>query len=247
MKRRNFALLAAASATALFLALWWMMTQRREHLAGRPTKKWVWKSNGQVTTVWTNQMAFDKLESRSKLSPQVHPIACSVGKSEWFDSNPSTYDLNVLQFLVDQGARMMQHLASHPKYKNYEYTKNIRENWNGSVFSSLQRTGGVQLTETRCVGIQLDYDPSDVAFEMSAPRLNTRLLHEMAHAASPGGGHREYFAKANRWLVKVATEELGWRVALKCAACHRSGICKNDCPGCEWWDDPKTCLPYVPA
>lgn len=246
MKRRNFALLVAASATAVFLA-WWWVTRRREHLVGRPTKKMMWKSNGRMTSIWTNQLAFDKLQPRSKLSPKVHPVTCSVGKSMWFDPNPSKYDLNVLQFMVDQGARMMQHLAAHPKYKNYEYTKNIRENWDGSVFSSLQRTGGVQNTETRCVGIQLDYDPVDVPFEMSAPRLNTRLLHEMAHVASPGGGHREYFAKANRWLVKVATEELGWRVALKCAACRRCGICRYDCPKCEWWDDPKTCLPYEPG
>lgn len=247
-RRKMIATIAAVSVVAAVFA-WWWTTTRREKLVGSgrasPTiKKWVWKGNGQVTTIPTNQLAFDRLKSHRELSSRVHPAPCR--DPAWFDPNPSKYDLNVLEFMVDQGARMMQHLVAHPKYRNYEYTKAIQQNWNGSVFSSLQRTGGA-VPGNKCIGIQLDYDPVDVPLEMSAPRLNTRLLHEMAHVAAPMGGHREPFAKANRWLVKVATEELGWRVALKCAACRRSGICRNDCPKCEWWEDPKTCLPYEPG
>ena len=240
------ATIAAAVSIAAVFAWWW--TQRREHLANwddvAVAKKWVWNNRGEVMPpIMSNQMAFDRLKSRSELSPKVNPASCRRF-FEKIDPNPSKYDLNVLQFVVDQGARMMQYLNAHPKYKNYEYTKNLQR-WDGSVFASLEETGGVA-TGT-CVGVQLRFRKDvDVPYEMSAARLNTKLLHEMAHFAGPGG-HREYFAQANRWLVNIATKELGWRVALKCAACHRSGICANDCPKCEWWENPKTCDPYKPV
>lgn len=58
------------------------------------------------------------------------------------------------------------------------------------------------------------------------------LVHEVAHAALPTGQHtaewRELFVR----LLRVATEDLGWEVALECSACAYYGLCADECPKC---------------
>ena len=159
---------------------------------------------------------------------------------------PTSEERSILRFAADRAAQMMRHLKTRPRRTREDvvHTDKLQRGFNSMVFMTLAQTGG--MLKAKCVGLQLRYPATeDRVLEVSAPRMNTRLLHEMAHAID--GSHREGFARANRWLVNIATKELKWRVAFMCAGCRRSGVCKAQCPLCEWWDDPKTCMAYEPS
>jgi rubrerythrin len=63
--------------------------------------------------------------------------------------------------------------------------------------------------------------------------------HEVAHAATAGNDdeshHSDEWRACFRDLMRVATEDLGWPVALECSACPFYHICSpEDCPKCSW-------------
>jgi hypothetical protein len=71
-------------------------------------------------------------------------------------------------------------------------------------------------------------------------RILTRVLHELAH--STGYYHDRDFYDTQRFFMKVATEELGWRLDVTCRVCCETSVpCETVCPKCTWTEDPKTC------
>lgn len=88
-------------------------------------------------------------------------------------------------------------------------------------------------------------EPHDCAPTKGLPldskwRLMTRILHELAH--STGYRHDIRFYNTHRFFLKVATEELGWRLDVNCRVCCESSVpCQEVCPKCTWEEDPKTC------
>lgn len=215
---------------------------------GRPRSitKTVWRSygaKGRPETIYgVSQTLKRTFVARAD---KVHNKSCDSGPSVDFAKRPSSEELSILRYAADKAQELMWHLSRRPRRtaEDIELTPIVRTNFNGNVFLTLMTTGGAY---NKCAGLQLRYaDEYTRIQETSAPRIHTKLLHEIAHAVD--GSHGEGFARANRWLVNIATKELGWRVALSCAACHRSGVCRNDCPKCEWWEDPATCKRYVPS
>jgi hypothetical protein len=61
------------------------------------------------------------------------------------------------------------------------------------------------------------------------------LVHEVAHAACDKGDHSPEWRRLFVKLLHVATEDLGWHVALECGSCTLYGICSAvDCAKCTW-------------
>lgn len=59
------------------------------------------------------------------------------------------------------------------------------------------------------------------------------IVHEVAHAAQADGKHSDAWRGTYVRLLRVATEDLGWPVALECSACRYYGVCaRDDCPAC---------------
>ena len=60
------------------------------------------------------------------------------------------------------------------------------------------------------------------------------LVHEVAHAAT-AGSHSAEWRDMYLALLRVATEDLGWKVALECSSCKFYGVCHEyQCPRCAW-------------
>ena len=86
------------------------------------------------------------------------------------------------------------------------------------------RTGNVYVTHNKPGGSA--YSP---AF------IRNALIHELAHAASrwDGNNHGPVWRARYIDLLRLATEELGWKVSPGCNACPRYKLCGSDCPKCE--------------
>lgn len=84
------------------------------------------------------------------------------------------------------------------------------------------------------------------------PRTESSLLktvvHELAHATrfkQPGEeAHSQQWKQNWLWFLGIATNELGWKVDIKCAECTYYGLCHRDrCPKCNWLQN--LCRPYA--
>ena len=63
--------------------------------------------------------------------------------------------------------------------------------------------------------------------------VRNAVVHEVAHAGMPDGRHSEQWRDMYVALLRVATEDLGWSVALECSACRFYRVCgARDCPRC---------------
>lgn len=58
------------------------------------------------------------------------------------------------------------------------------------------------------------------------------VVHEVAHAALADGRHTPEWRDMFVQLLNVATQDLGWDVALECSACAFYGLCGTECPKC---------------
>lgn len=85
-----------------------------------------------------------------------------------------------------------------------------------------------------------------------SPRTEQSLLktiiHELAHATrfktSGEDSHSQEWKQTWLWLLQVATQDLGWRVEVKCAQCTYYGLCHEEqCPKCVWLQN--LCKPYL--
>lgn len=82
----------------------------------------------------------------------------------------------------------------------------------------------------------------------SPSSLLKTLVHEMAHATRYKDvgevSHSPHWKTTWLWFLSVATQELGWKVDIKCAECTYYGLCdRRDCPKCTWLQS--LCRPYV--
>lgn len=78
--------------------------------------------------------------------------------------------------------------------------------------------------------------------------LMKTIVHELAHATrnkTPGEtSHSQQWKQTWLWFLKIATQELGWQVDIKCAECTFYGLCdKSSCPKCTWLQE--LCRPYT--
>ena len=84
--------------------------------------------------------------------------------------------------------------------------------------------------------------------QRSESSLLKTVVHELAHATrfkEPGEeAHSQQWKQTWLWFLSVATQELGWRVDIKCAECTYYGLCERErCPKCNWLQN--LCKPYA--
>lgn len=73
------------------------------------------------------------------------------------------------------------------------------------------------------------------------------VVHELAHAtrnkSSGEASHSQEWKHTWLWFLSIATQELGWKVDIKCAECSFYGLCdRSQCPKCNWLQN--LCKPY---
>lgn len=68
------------------------------------------------------------------------------------------------------------------------------------------------------------------------------MLHELAHTS--GQGHDDVWKEAYLFFLGVATQEMGWKVTLKCpTVCKSHAICaRSNCPSCDWTPSFEHCI-----
>ena len=70
--------------------------------------------------------------------------------------------------------------------------------------------------------------------------LNKSITHELAHGTRNKyfgeTSHSEDWKKAWKRFLKIATEELGWKVEAPCSSKQFYGLTEEDCPKCVWED-----------
>lgn len=76
------------------------------------------------------------------------------------------------------------------------------------------------------------------------------IIHELAHATrfktAGEDSHSQEWKQTWLWLLQLATQDLGWRVEVKCAQCTYYGLCDEaQCPKCVWLQN--LCKPYLGA
>lgn len=82
----------------------------------------------------------------------------------------------------------------------------------------------------------------------SQSSLFKTIVHELAHATrykEPGEeSHSQQWKQTWLWFLSIATQDLGWKVDIKCAECTYYGLCdKAACPKCNWLQN--LCRPYT--
>jgi hypothetical protein len=129
-----------------------------------------------------------------------------------------------LEGMCDQ---LLRHLSA--RYPQHPTTRDLLQRWNRRVlptreFSSPNVKASFNKS-TGCLYARLDET-------RSVEQWLGIVLHELAHAS--GTSHDEEFRRAWKFLLNVATRELGWNVVLHCrTACSSYLLCApQDCELC---------------
>ena len=130
------------------------------------------------------------------------------------------------------------------KYPQNPMTQALLKTWSGEVMASKKKTGATFSRKSGCLVINPYFETLKKAgskhrtrtdtFDPTS-RLLTRVLHELAHSWS--GPHNAKFYEAQRWFVRVASDELGWKLDVTCRlCCYSDSGCdpQTICPKCTW-------------
>lgn len=151
----------------------------------------------------------------------------------------SEAETELLKTLVEKMTEFTTHLST--KYPDHPMAKRALETWNGDVKMSTRATGATFFRNTGCMIVNPYYENVKRVGRVGDPmdpieRILTRILHELAH--SWFGGHTAAFYDAQRWFLRVATEDLGWNLAVTCRVCcgYTGATCSQEtvCPKCTW-------------
>lgn len=178
---------------------------------------------------------------------------------KWREAN-TPQEQTLLDVLRKRATQFARHLAE--KYASDPRAQTFLNSWNGTVNISTKSTGATYYTRNGCMIInpytqkskkntsKKNTEKEQALAKIQTPgtipgmddmgRLLTRMLHEMAH--SSGIGHDAVFYDAQRWFLKIASEELNWPLVVTCrVCCHSKTPCTQACPKCIWLDSPDTC------
>lgn len=149
-------------------------------------------------------------------------------------------DERTLRFLKSQIKNFMTHIREN--YMDEETTKNLIMKY--SDVQLLPYKGGTK-SGTYTSGM---FDHSNGVLYI-APRdargtlrdessLNKSICHELGHGTRfkyPGEtSHSDEWKNAWKRFLKIATEELGWKVEANCSSNSFYGLERKDCPKCDW-------------
>jgi hypothetical protein len=149
-------------------------------------------------------------------------------------------DEHTLRFLQSQIQTFVKHLRD--TYPDSEYTKNLLAKFSDVQLLPFKR-GSAPHTYTSGM-----FDHSNGVLYVAArdgtgsprdePSLNKSICHELAHGTRfkyPGEtSHSGDWKSAWKKFLKIATEELGWRVEAPCSSMKFYDLQKSDCPNCVW-------------
>jgi hypothetical protein len=172
--------------------------------------------------------------------PQPMPLDFAQGPCTRETREPeSEEETELLKTLIEKMTEFTTHLST--TYPDHPMTKRALEMWNGDVKISTRSTGATFYRKTGCMSVNPYYENVKRAGKVGDPmdpieRILTRMLHELAH--SWFGKHTAAFYDAQRWFLRVATEDLGWHVAITCRVCceYTGAVCSQEtvCPKCTW-------------
>ena len=166
---------------------------------------------------------------------------------------------DIVRILRDRMREFANHLKN--KYPRDPRTVHLLKKWNGNVNLSSRTDHGASFSLRKGCMVVNPYsetnskDPKKRAELKKLPttpgsikgmddlgRLLTRVLHELAH--SSGNGHDKVFYDAQRFFLRVATEQLGWTLLTSCrVCCDATNPCNQVCPKCTWTEGPDDCAP----
>ena len=158
-------------------------------------------------------------------------------------------DEKTLRFLQSQIKTFMKHMKDN--YPEEELTRNLLAKYSGVQL--LPFTKGAK-SNTYTSGM---FDHSTGILKVAArdgggtlrdnSSLNKSICHELAHGTRfkyPGEtSHSGDWKKAWKQFLKVATEELHWRVEAPCSSMKFYDLQKSDCPNCVWDEENCSILP----
>jgi hypothetical protein len=79
----------------------------------------------------------------------------------------------------------------------------------------------------------------------SEESLNKSICHELAHGTRikyPGeSSHSQEWKDAWKTFLKIAADELEWKVEVPCSSVSFYGLTRQDCKNCKWDIDPEMC------
>lgn len=146
----------------------------------------------------------------------------------------------VIRFIERQTTEFVKYLRE--KYPNDQMTKNLlakfsgvqlltymKGNTNKSYISGLfdHATGVLKIAPRDSAG--------NIRDEQS---LNKSIVHELAHATRfkyiGETSHSNDWKTAWKKFLKIATEDLGWKVESNCSSQKFYGLTPGDCPNCVW-------------
>ena len=154
--------------------------------------------------------------------------------------NESHDDEHALRFITSQIQIFINHLKE--TYPDSDLTKNLLAKYSGCQILPFRKganpntyTSGMLDHNTGTVKIAVRDGAGNLRDEAS---LNKSIVHEIAHATRfkylGETSHSTEWKDAWKTFLKIATEELGWKVEAPCSSKSFYGLNKDDCPKCEW-------------
>lgn len=185
------------------------------------------------------------------------PVAACAPQDAWRPA-ANAQERQLLQVLRARATAFAQHLEAN--YPDDRRTRRLFRRWNGTVHMSSKDRGPIEdqgggtfhpsgclvlnpYNETRHANHSKKNKLDGIKTPGTLPgmddfgRLLARLLHEMAH--SSGRGHDAEFYDAQRFFLKIASEEMKWPLVVNCrVCCHSTAPCREACPKCTWMEPP---------
>jgi predicted metal-dependent hydrolase len=142
------------------------------------------------------------------------------------------------QTLQERATAFMTHCEL--RHSSDKRVRNLMRVWNRSVEQSNfagdpATVWGTFNKATGCLMLRMDG-------AKSMEEQLAILLHELAHTS--GESHDDTWKDCYLFFLGIATQEMGWRVTLKCpTACRSHAICaQSNCPACQWYPTFEACI-----
>lgn len=156
-------------------------------------------------------------------------------------------DEKTLRFLKKQISQFIKHLKEY--YPNNELTKRLVMKYSDVQLLPYTKgatkdtyTSGLFDHTTGIIKIAPRDGIGNIRNEQS---LNKSICHELAHGTRikyPGeSSHSDEWKDAWKTFLKIAADELKWKVEVPCSSVSFYGLTKDDCENCEWDMDPEMC------
>ncbi|AGE50905.1 hypothetical protein PBCVCVB1_598L [Paramecium bursaria Chlorella virus CVB-1] len=152
-------------------------------------------------------------------------------------------DEQTLRFLEKQVRMFIKHLKEN--YPDSDLTRNLLAKFSGVQLLPFRKgstansyTSGMFDHSTGTLKVAARDGGGSLRDETS---LNRSVVHELAHGTRfkyPGEtSHSGDWKSAWKTFLKIATEELLWKVELPCSSIKFYGLQKEDCPNCVLDDE----------